>query len=77
MGDPIDDALLRRNYDLCRAVNLNALGSVLDSMVQAGLSTEQAECFKTSAYALLQLMRSENNRLAAEAHAITKDPAHD
>jgi len=66
-GDSVDDAVAKRNFDLCRAVNVNALGVVLDGLVEAGMPKEQAECFRGQAYALLQLMRTENNRTRLSA----------
>lgn len=57
----------KRNYDLCQGINLTTLSCALADMVEAGLPKEQAECFKAGAYALLQLMRTENNRLFAAA----------
>jgi hypothetical protein len=63
MGDPVDDAYRQRNFDLCRAVNLISLGCVLEAMKKAGLPHQQADCFMAAADALLQLMRTENNRL--------------
>jgi hypothetical protein len=62
-GDPTDDAFLQRNFDLCRAINLNALHVVLDDMVEAGMPAEHRALFYASAQALLQLVRTENNRL--------------
>lgn len=64
-GKPEDDAYARRNYDICQAVNLLKVGIVLDALVAAGMPKEQADCFDASARALLQLMRTENNRLRA------------
>lgn len=69
LGKPLDDAYRKRNYDLCQGVNLTKLSCALNDMVEAGLPKEQAECFKASASALLQLMRTENNRLWAAARA--------
>jgi hypothetical protein len=66
-GDPLDDAHRTRNFDLCRAVDLTSLGVVLDNLVKAGMPKGQAELFKAQADALLQLMRTENNRLWADA----------
>lgn len=51
------------NYDLCTAVDLTKLSIVLDKMVEAGMHPNQAVLYKTQASALLQLMRSENNRI--------------
>lgn len=68
-GDPLDDAHLKRNFDLCRAVDLTKLSIVLGDLVAAGMPQGQAECFKAGADALLQLMRTENNRLWAAARA--------
>lgn len=62
-GDPVDDGVIRRNFRLCRAVDMLSLGGVLDEMVAAGMPEEQAACFRASASALLTLMRTENNRL--------------
>lgn len=51
------------NYDLCTAINLTKLGIVIDDMVAAGMNPQLAELYKTNAMSLLQLMRSENNRI--------------
>lgn len=58
---------LKRNYDVCRALDMLKLGIVLDDMVKAGMPKEQAACFKEAAHALLQLLRTENNRLLTAA----------
>lgn len=51
------------NYDLCTALDLTKLSIVLDKMVEAGMHPNQAVLYKAQADALLQLMRSENNRI--------------
>jgi hypothetical protein len=66
-GQPASDEHRRRNFDLCRAVNLTSLGVVLADMVDAGMPPQQQACFYAAADALLQLMRTENNRLKAAA----------
>jgi hypothetical protein len=60
-------SFLARNYDLCRAINITSLGVVLDELVGVGMPKEQAECIRMAAYALLQLARTENNRVYADA----------
>lgn len=61
--------------DLCRATDINKLSIVLDTMVEAGLPKEQASCFRDAAYATLQLLRTENNRIYA--NALTSKEAKD
>jgi len=57
------DQYRSRNFDLCVAINITSLGVVLDKMIEDGsLTKNQAECYKQSAHAILQLLRSENNR---------------
>lgn len=67
-GDPEQDKAHRqRNFELCNALNIGRLGMVLEDMVASGMPKEQAEVYRTSAIALLALMRSENNRLYTSA----------
>lgn len=54
------------NFELCRAVNRLVLPGILDRMVALGMPEEQAELFNTMSAVLLQLMRTENNRLYKE-----------
>jgi hypothetical protein len=49
--------------DLTRAVNLTKLKAALDRMVERGMKPELAEAYLANADSLLQLIRSENNRL--------------
>lgn len=63
-----DRAYSERNYELCHAVDLIKLSIVLDKLVVAGMPKEQAACFRASGEALLQLMRTENNRIFAVDH---------
>ena len=65
MGREPGESYLRRNMALCRAIDLTKLSIVLAELVDAGMPNEQAECFRTGAEALLQLMRTENNRIHA------------
>lgn len=67
MGREPGESYLRRNMALCRAVDLTKLSIALDDLIEAGLPAHQAECFRANAEALLQLMRTENNRLYAVA----------
>lgn len=61
------ESFLKRNFALCRAINITSLGCVLDDLTKAGMPEAQAECIRTAAYALLQLARTENNRVYADA----------
>jgi hypothetical protein len=51
------------NYDLCTALDLTKMGIVLDKMVKAGMHPNLAKLYKVQADALLQQLRSENNRI--------------
>lgn len=53
----------KRNFDLCRAVDLTSLGVVLDDMVKSEhISRLQADAFKAQAGGLLAAMLTENHR---------------
>jgi hypothetical protein len=63
MTDP--DAIRHReiNFELCRAIDLTKLGIVLDTMEQAGMHPNFVRTYRQAAEALLDLLRSENNRI--------------
>ena len=56
----------RRNFDICKAINMTTLGIVLYDMVKAGMPKELAEIYELQAGSLLALIRTENNRIFAE-----------
>lgn len=61
---PADDLFLRRNFNLCDAIDLNKLRVVLDELVQnAGMHPGIAAIFFAQADALRQHLRAENCRL--------------
>ena len=66
-GDGPGDVYKTINYDLCRAVDRLKLPGILERMVALGMPKEQAELFDAMSSSLLQLMRTENNRLYAAA----------
>ena len=77
---PDGDEFRSINFDLCRAVNRLALPGILDRMVDLGMPKEQADLFNTMSAVLLQLMRTENNRLYAarqQAALHPKERDHD
>lgn len=51
------------NFKLCNAIDLTKMGIVLDELVKAGMHPNLATLYKAQADSLLQLMRSENNRI--------------
>jgi hypothetical protein len=60
------DAHRRRNFDICKGINMTSLGIVLDDMVEAGMPKELAEIYKLQAGSLLALLRTENNRIFSQ-----------
>jgi len=53
----------KRNFDLCRAVDMTSLSVVLEDMVKTRhISNRQAEAFHAMAGGLLATMLSENDR---------------
>lgn len=60
---PDGDLHARRNFDLCRAVDMTALSIVLGDMVKTGhISHRQAEAYKAQAEGLLATLLAENHR---------------
>ncbi|BDD79866.1 hypothetical protein [Burkholderia phage FLC9] len=51
------------NFDLCTAIDLTKMSIVLDDLVAAGMHPNLAHLYKIQADALLQQLRSENNRI--------------
>jgi hypothetical protein len=51
------------NFDLCTAIDLTKVSIVLDKLVEAGMHPNLAKLYKVQADALLQQLRSENNRI--------------
>ena len=63
MGKTQDDLWKRRNFDLCRAINMTNLHCVIGEMVASGdLDRNLADLYLAQAGSLLALMRTENNR---------------
>jgi hypothetical protein len=63
IGNPNDDRHARINYDLCRAIDSLKLGIVLEQMEEAGMHPNFTEIYRKQAESLLDLLRSENNRI--------------
>lgn len=63
MGEVVDELHMKRNFELCRAINLTSLHCVVKSMVNSGdLDANVAELYLAQAGSLLALLRTENNR---------------
>ncbi len=56
----------RRNYAICKGIDLITLGIALEDMVKAGMPKELAEIYRLQANTLLALIRTENNRIFSE-----------
>lgn len=58
-----DTRRVRINFKLCNAIDLTTMSIVLDELVAAGMHPNLARLYKAQADALLQQLRSENNRI--------------
>jgi hypothetical protein len=57
----------RRNYKICKAIDLTKLGTILNEMIESGdLSRDKAKAFDDMASGLLKIIRLENNKLLKE-----------
>lgn len=57
------DLHARRNYELCRAIDITSLHIILDTMVASKhISQRQADIFLSQAQGLLAIILSENHR---------------
>jgi polyhydroxyalkanoate synthesis regulator phasin len=63
----LHDRFSKRNFEICRAVDLTNLGCVLDKMIDEGsLLKEEAKAFMDNASSLRALLVSKNNQRYAK-----------